>query len=167
MVSVPPRGTRFGKLPIYVDANSEMRTHPAITMLREQLGAEADTFVPVVNGGINLSKLCGVMHNTCHAANAIARTVRVLRDESGRALYGAEEWGRMIGDHEREWLDFLCGNHSRNLHFDAYLRLFASYINLIPLPLLCHLFQHLPFCAGKIRAGLGSGACEVRGAGSR
>ena len=104
------------------------RGQQAITMLREQLGAEADTFVPVVNGGINLSKLCGVMHDTCHAANAIARTVRVLRDDSGRALYGAEEWGRMIGDHEREWLDFLCGNHSRNLHFDAYLRLFASYI---------------------------------------
>jgi hypothetical protein len=99
-----------------------------MTMLREQLGAEADNYVPLVNGGISLSKLCGVMHDTCHAANAIARTVRVLRDDSGRALYGAEEWGRMLGDHEREWLDFLCGNHSRNLHFDAYLRLFSGYI---------------------------------------
>jgi hypothetical protein len=111
------------------------RGQQAITMLREQLGAEADIFVPVVNGGIDLSKLCGVMHDTCHAANAIARTVRVLRDDSGRALYGAEEWGRMIGDHEREWLDFLCGNHSRNLHFDAYLRLFASYIKARTSPL--------------------------------
>jgi hypothetical protein len=74
------------------------------------------------------------MHDTCHAANAIARTVRVLRDDSGRALYGAEEWGRMVGNHEREWLDYLCGNHSRNLHFDAYLRLFSGYIKASTCP---------------------------------
>jgi hypothetical protein len=111
-------------------------------MLREQLGAEADTYVPLVNGGVNLSKLCGVMHDTCHAANAIARTVRVLRDDSGRALYGAKEWGRMAEDHEREWLDYLCGNHSRNLHFDAYLRLFSSYIKVsaCPSPSTLHCF---------------------------
>ncbi len=110
------------------------RGKQAITMLREQLGAEADTYAPLVNGGVNLSKLCGVMHDTCHAANAIARTVRVLRDNSGRALYGAEEWGRMAEAHEREWLDYLCGNHSRNLHFDAYLRLFSTYIKASTCP---------------------------------
>ena len=104
------------------------RGQQAITMLREQLGEEADTYAPLVNGGVNLSKLCGVMHDTCHAANAIARTVRMLRDDSGRTLYGVEEWGRMAEDHERVWLDYLCGNHSRNLHFDAYLRLFSTYI---------------------------------------
>ncbi len=26
------------------------------------------------------------------------------------------------------WVDFPCGNHSRNLHFDAYNRNFATYI---------------------------------------
>jgi hypothetical protein len=55
-------------------------------MLREQFSAEADTYAPLVNDGVNLSKLCGDMHDTCHAANAIARTVRMLRDDSGRAL---------------------------------------------------------------------------------
>jgi hypothetical protein len=104
------------------------RGQEAMNMLRELLGEEADMYIPLVNGGINLSKLCGVMHDTCHSANAIARTVRVLRDESGSELYGEEEWRRMLGEHEREWLDFLCGNHSRNLHFDAFLRLFAGYI---------------------------------------
>ncbi len=52
----------------------------------------------------------------------------MLRDESGSELYGEEEWRRMLGEHEREWMDFLCGNHSRNLLFDAFLRLFAAYI---------------------------------------
>jgi hypothetical protein len=104
------------------------RGQVAMTMLRELLGAEADTYVPLVNGGITLSKLCGVMHDTCNSANKIARTIRVLRDESGSELYGEDEWRRMLGEHEREWLDFLCGNHSRNLHFDAFLRLFEAYI---------------------------------------
>jgi hypothetical protein len=74
---------------------------------REVMGEEADTYIPLVSGGINLSKLCGVMHDTCNSANAIARRVRVLRDESGSELYGEEEWRRMLGLHEREWLDFL------------------------------------------------------------
>jgi hypothetical protein len=83
------------------------RGQQAMTMLREVLGEEADTYIPMVNGGITLSKLCGVMHDTCHAANAIARKVRVLRDESGSELFGQEEWGRMLGEHEREWQDYL------------------------------------------------------------
>ncbi len=103
-----------------------------MTMLREVMGEEADTYIPLVNGGINLSKLCGIMHDTCHSANAIARRVRVLRDESGSELYGEEEWGRMLGEHEHEWQDFLCGNHSRNLHFDAFLRLFKVHIKVLP-----------------------------------
>jgi hypothetical protein len=111
------------------------RGQQAMTMLREVLGEEADAYIPMVNGGITLSKLCGVMHDTCHAANAIARKVRVLRDESGSELFGQEEWGRMLGEHEREWQDYLCGNHSRNLHFDAFLRLFEGYIKVLtPIP---------------------------------
>ena len=108
------------------------RGQQAMTMLREVMGEEADTYVPLVNGGINLSKLCGVMHDTCNSANAIARRIRVLRDESGSELYGDEEWRRMLGVHERKWLDFLCGNHSRNLHFDVFLRLFEAYIKVTP-----------------------------------
>ncbi len=59
----------------------------------------------------------------------------MLRDESDSELFGQEEWGRMLGEHEREWQDYLCGNHSRNLHFDAFLRLFEGYIKVLPLDL--------------------------------
>jgi hypothetical protein len=103
-----------------------------MTMLREMMGEEADTYIPMVNCGISLSKLCGVMHDTCNSANAIARRVRVLRDESSSELYGQEEWRRMLGENEREWQDYLCGNHSRNLHFDVFLCLFKGYIKVLP-----------------------------------
>jgi hypothetical protein len=107
------------------------RGQQAMAMLREELGAEADTYAPCVNGGVSLSKLCGVMHDTCNSANSIARAVRVLRDDSGRDLYSEAEWQLMLQDHEREWVDFLCGNHSRNLHIDAYARNFESYVKVV------------------------------------
>ena len=95
--------------------------------VREELGELADELVPVVNGGISLSKLGGVMHDTCNCANAIARRVRVLRNESGKDLYGEEEWKRMAKE-EHAWCDYFCGNHSRNLQFDAFGRLYEAYI---------------------------------------
>ena len=99
----------------------------AIAMVREELGELADELVPLVNGGISLSKLGGVMHDTCNCANAIARRVRVLRNESGKDLYGEEEWKRMAKE-EHAWCDYFCGNHSRNLQFDAFGRLYEAYI---------------------------------------
>ncbi len=72
-----------------------------MAMLREELGEEVDNYAPCVNGGVSLSKLCGVMHDTCNSANSIARAVRVLRDDSGRDLYSEAEWQRMQNDHER------------------------------------------------------------------
>jgi hypothetical protein len=107
------------------------RGQEAMGILREALGEDADTYAPLVNGGISLSKLCGVMHDTCNSANSIARAVRVLRDDSGRDLYSQAEWQRMEEDHEREWVDFLCGNHSRNLHIDAYARNFEAYVKVL------------------------------------
>ena len=103
------------------------RGEEAITMLREELGDKADALVPVVNGGISLSKIGGVMHDTCNCANVIARKVRVLRDKSGEDLYGVDEWKQMSRQ-EHAWCDYFCGNHSRNLHFDAFGRLFEAYI---------------------------------------
>ena len=149
------------------------RGRVAMSMLRELLGDAADTYVPLVNGGITLSKLCGVMHDTCNSANKIARTVRVLRDESGTELYGEEEWRRMLGDHEREWLDFLCGNHSRNLHFDAFLRLFQAYIKasashipthvLASRPVTLTLNLCLSFFVGETGTCISGGACKIWG----
>jgi hypothetical protein len=34
----------------------------------------------------------------------------------------------MEEQNEIGWADFPCGNHSRNLHFDAFIRNFATYI---------------------------------------
>jgi hypothetical protein len=79
----------------------------------------------------------------------------------------------MLGGHEREWLDYLCGNHSRNLHFDAFLRLFEGYIKVLP-PVPYNILLSAPqtqltpnttlptqlSCAeGKIGPGIGSGPC--------
>jgi hypothetical protein len=100
-----------------------------LELLRVELGDMTDAFVPLTNGGIVLAKLQGVMHDTCSVANAIARRMKVLRDDSGKDLYGVEEW-KSMEEYDVGWQDFLCGNHSRNLHFDAYNRDFAAYIKV-------------------------------------
>jgi hypothetical protein len=99
----------------------------ALSIVREELGELADELVPLVNVGISLSKLGEVMHDTCNCANAIAKRARVLRNDSGKDLYGAEEWKRMSKE-EHAWCDYFCANHSRNLHFDAFGRLYEAYI---------------------------------------
>ena len=97
------------------------RGQEAITMLRRELADAGDTYVPLVNGGISLSKLRGIMHDTCNAANKVARLMRVERDNSGKALVGEEAWAERQ-EYEAGWQDFLCGNHSRNLPVDAFNR---------------------------------------------
>ncbi len=98
-----------------------------MSIVREELGELANELVPLVNGGISLSKLGGVMHDTCNCANAIAKRMRVLRNDSGKDLYGEEEWKRMSKE-EHSWCDYFCANHSHNLHFDAFGRLYEAYI---------------------------------------
>jgi hypothetical protein len=73
------------------------RGREALNLLRQELGEEADELVPLVNGGIDFSKLRGVMHDTCNAANKVARVVKELRDDRGKVLYGVEEWEAMEG----------------------------------------------------------------------
>ncbi len=97
------------------------RGQEAITMLRTELADEADTYVPLVNGGISLSKLRGVIHDTCNAANKVARLMRLERDNSGKAMYGEDAWAERE-EYEAGWQDFLCVNHSRNLPVDAFNR---------------------------------------------
>jgi len=103
------------------------RGQEAVQMLREDLGAEADALVPMVNGGVTMTKLRGVMHDTCNSANLIAKKVRIIRDDIGEDMYGKEEWANMqlLGS---GWQDFLCANHSRNLHFDAFSRGFTALV---------------------------------------
>jgi hypothetical protein len=95
-----------------------------LQLLRAELGDRADALVPLTNGGIQ-----GVVHDTCNTANAIARRVKALRDNSGKHLYGVEEWHAMEG-YTVCWQDFLCGNHSRNLHFDAFNRSYTAHMKV-------------------------------------
>ena len=90
-------------------------------MLWQELGADADLLVPLVNGGVTMAKLRGVMHDTCNSANLIAKKGRIIWDEVGEEMYGKKEWLNMqeLGS---GWQDFLCANHSKNLHFDAFSR---------------------------------------------
>ena len=102
------------------------RAQSVVALLRTELGAEADDLVPLVNGGVTLAKLRGVMHDTCNTANLVAKKIQVLRDDVGQNMYGVEEW-KAMQEEGSGWQDFLCGNHSRNLHFDAFNRRFTQF----------------------------------------
>ncbi len=83
--------------------------------------------MPLVKGGVTMVKLRGAMHDTCNTANLVALKVRGIRNDAGKDMYGAEEWAAMQSTGSG-WQDFLCGNHSRNLHFDAYNRAFTTFM---------------------------------------
>jgi hypothetical protein len=44
-------------------------------MVREALGERADELVPLLHGGVHVSKLNGSMHDTCNTANLVAQKV--------------------------------------------------------------------------------------------
>ena len=91
------------------------RGQAVLQMVRDQLGTElADKLVPLVNGGVGIHKILGVMHDTCNAANKVAHLMGVLKRETARAHYG-DEMFEGKEEHAKVTLDFLCGNHSRNL----------------------------------------------------
>jgi hypothetical protein len=46
-----------------------------VAMVRVALGARADKLVPLVHGGVHISKLNGTMHDTCNTANLVAKKV--------------------------------------------------------------------------------------------
>ena len=100
----------------------------AVEMLREALGPLADVHVPIINGGVMLHKLQGVMHDTCHTANKTARLAKELRNASGQLHYGYDDWEALCLE-DKPWFDFLCANHARNLPMDELSRLFQDYIN--------------------------------------
>jgi hypothetical protein len=86
-----------------------------LEMVREALGPGlADEFVPLVNGGVQLHKIFGIMHDTCHTANRVARVMAELREEKARAYHGEDVWDE-LDPCLKVVHDFLCGNHSRNL----------------------------------------------------
>jgi hypothetical protein len=104
-----------------------------------------------------------VMHDTCNTANLVAKQVQVLRDDVGKNMYGVEEWKAMQQDGSG-WQYFLCGNHSRNLHFDAFNRCFTNFtksvlgdgmalckVTILPLP--SQLCGHSYRCTPSLKLG--------------
>ena len=101
----------------------------AIGLLREELGGEADKLVPLRNGGVQLHKLRGIMHDTCATANLAAELIGELRELSGQLQFGYDNWENKAKE-EKPWFDFLCANHVRNLPIDEFNRLFEQYIKI-------------------------------------
>ena len=89
-----------------------------LDLVRAELGPVlGEQLVPLVNGGVRLHKIFGLMHDTCNTANRVAQLMADLRETKARAFYGDSVW-----DAEDPCVtvvhDFLCGNHSRNLLVD-------------------------------------------------
>jgi len=99
-----------------------------LQMVRAELGSGiCDELVPLVNGGAQLHKIFGLMHDTCSTANRVASLMAELRDTKARAFHGDAAWDA-ADPCQKIVHDFLCGNHSRNLlvdrangFYDAYL----------------------------------------------
>ncbi len=49
-------------------------------MMRQELGPEVcDSLVPLVDGGVRVHKIFGLMHDTCSTANRVAELMSELR----------------------------------------------------------------------------------------
>jgi hypothetical protein len=96
--------------------------------VRAELGPElGEQLVPLVNGGVRLHKMFGLMHDTCNTANRVAQLMAKLRDTKARSFYGDSAWDAadpcVTVVH-----DFLCGNHSRNLLVDRANKLYDVFL---------------------------------------
>jgi hypothetical protein len=67
------------------------RGKTVVNMLREQLGPDLqDVHCPLVNGGVAIHKIFGLMHDTCNTAN------RVFRDDCGMTVVSSFS-GKKLG----------------------------------------------------------------------
>ena len=67
------------------------------------------------------------MHDTCNAANAAAREIARRKTISGQDYFTPDVWNSM-GPDIQETLDFLCGNHTRQVPVAAYIRLVDKWV---------------------------------------
>jgi hypothetical protein len=99
-----------------------------LELVRDELGTDAaEELVPMVKGGVQLHKIFGVMHDTCHTANRVARLMVELREEKARAYHGEDKWDD-LDPCQKVVHDFLCGNHSRNLLVDRFNELYDVFL---------------------------------------
>jgi hypothetical protein len=94
------------------------RGRAAVAALRDELGIEdRDVLCPLVEGGVNLHKLYGVMHDTCNCANLVATLMMELQQRKKRDYLSDDVW-ELTSPESRAIFNFLCGNHTRNLPID-------------------------------------------------
>ncbi len=63
----------------------------AVALLRDELWVLPDVHVPLINGGVLLHKMQGVMHDACNTANKVARLAKELRE---RCKWAGAFWVR-------------------------------------------------------------------------
>jgi hypothetical protein len=120
-------GVKAQEIVDHIDA-SWRRGQEAVELLRQKLPAElVETLAPLTNGGVQLHKLFGVMHDTCNAANLVVTLMVELRERKARAFYGDADWDAMKPE-AKACFDFLCGNHTRNLPIDWFNRLYNKWV---------------------------------------
>jgi hypothetical protein len=78
-------GSRANEICAYIEEAWELGPR-AIAILREELANEADNFLPLTNGGVQLHKLRGIMHDTCATANLTAVLMKDKWDVSGQLI---------------------------------------------------------------------------------
>ncbi len=104
------------------------RGQAAVDALRAELGPEyRDVLCPLVDGGFNLHKLYGVMHDTCHSANLVATLMIQLQERKKREYLSDEVWENKSLKCKSVF-NFLCGNHTHNLPIDRFNKLYDKWL---------------------------------------
>jgi hypothetical protein len=104
------------------------RGRRAVDALRAQLQPEErDLLCPLREGGVDLHKLYGVMHDTCNGANLVATLMVELQERKKRQHLLDEEWEK-VDPRTKACFNFLCGNHSRNLPIDRFNLLYEKWL---------------------------------------
>ena len=85
-------------------------------------GHDADIVLPLHSEFPLLTRLGGLMHDTCNTANAAAKLIIEAKNEMGILAFGAAEWAALPPE-MRETFDAKCFNHTRQLPITAYDRL--------------------------------------------
>jgi hypothetical protein len=99
-----------------------------VKTLRDVLTPEdRDVLCPLIEGGVNLHKLYGIMHDTCHSANLVAFLMVQLQERKKREYLTDEGW-ELATDKCKAIFNFLCGNHTRNLPIDRFNKFYDLWL---------------------------------------
>ena len=75
---------------------------------------DEDEYLTLKSDAPLITRLGGIMHDTCNTANLAAVRIIEAKNEAGIATFGREAWDALPPE-ERETFDALCFNHTRQL----------------------------------------------------